>query len=145
MPTQWSPEQNKAVIVKFLEEVDHGNLEALDEYYAANYVDHSPSPLRELAPGLEGIKQAFRLLYTAFPDTVHVIDDLIAEGDKVAVRLHATATHAGQIFDTPPTGKKVILSSIVIYRLAQGKIVERWVAQQGPGVLQQIGVTVPSQ
>lgn len=144
MPTPWSTEQNKAVIIKLLEEVDRGNLEIFHEYYAADYVDHTPSPLRELAPGLEGIKQAFRLLYSAFPDTVHVIDDLIAEGDKVVVRLHATATHTGQIFDTPPTGKKVTLSSIVIYRLEQGKIVERWVAQQGPGVLQQIGVTIPS-
>lgn len=144
MPTPWSTEQNKAVIIQLLEEVDRGNLDAIDQYYAVNYVDHSPSPLRELAPGLEGIKNAFRLLYAAFPDTVHVIDDLIAEDDKVVVRLHATATHTGQIFDTPPTGKKVTLSSIVIYRLTQGKIVERWVAQQGPGVLQQIGVTIPS-
>lgn len=54
------------------------------------------------------------------------------------------SSDTGQIFDMPPTGKKVTLSSIVIYRLAQGKIVERWVAQQGPGVLQQIGVTIPS-
>lgn len=139
-----STERNKRLICRLMEEVDKGNIDVVDHYYASDYIDHSPSPLRQVLPGLEGVKNAFKLLYAAFPDTAHKIDDLIAEGDKVVVRISGTATHTGELFGVQPTGRKVELSSIVIFRVVDGKIVERWVAQQGPGVLQQIGATVPT-
>lgn len=144
MPSLSLIERNKQFICKLMEEVDKGNLDVIDEFYSSDYVDHNPSAIREMLPGIEGIKHAFKLLYAAFPDTAHKIDDIIAEGDKVVVRISATATHTGEIFGVKPTGKKVELSSIVIYRIVDGKIIERWVAQQGPGVLQQIGATVPT-
>jgi predicted ester cyclase len=137
-------EKNKQLIRRLMEEMDKGNLYAVDEVYAADYVDHNPSQIREMLPGIEGIKHAFKLLYAAFPDTAHKIEDIVAEGDKVVARISATATHTGEIFGVKPAGKKVELRSIVIYRIIDGKIVERWVAQQGPGVLQQIGATVPT-
>jgi len=136
-------EKNKQLIYRLMEEVDKGNVDVVDEFYAPAYIDHNPSAIREMLPGLEGIKHVFKLLYAAFPDTAHKIEDIIAEGDKVAVRISATATHTGEIFGVQPTGKKVELSSIVIFRIVDGRIIERWVAQQGPGVLQQIGATVP--
>jgi predicted ester cyclase len=127
-----------------LEETDRGNLNVVDEYYASDYIDHSPSPLRQLAPGLDGIKHAFQLLYKAFPDTAYRIDDLITEGDRVVVRILATATHTGEIFGMQSTGKEVKLSAIVIFRVVDGKIVERRVAQQGPGVFQQFDTEIPA-
>ena len=143
MPSSSLIERNKQLICKLMEEMDKGNLDVIDEFYASDYIDHTPSPIREMLPGIEGIEHAFKLLYAAFPNTAHKIEDIIAEEDKVVVRISAIATHTGEIFGVMPTGKKVELSSIVIYRIVNDKIVERWVAQQGPGVLQQIGATVP--
>ena len=144
MTTTNSAELNKAVIRRPLEEVDKGNLDIVDECYATDYVDHTPSPIRSLAPGIEGIRKAFRIFYTAFPDTRHFIEDLIAEGDKVVVRLSARGTHTGELMGIAPTGKEVTLSAVAIYRLHGGKIIERW-ADQGTGILQQLGVTLPVQ
>ncbi len=144
MPSLPLIEKNKRLIFRLMEEMDKGNLDVIDEFYSFDYVDHNPSAIREMLPGIEGIKHAFKLLYAAFPDTTHEIEDIIAEGDKVVVRISATATHTGEIFGVKPTNKKVKLSSIVIYRVIDSKIAERWVAQQGPGVLQQIGATVPT-
>jgi len=137
-----SPERNKAVIIRLLKEVDNGNLAVIDECYAAEYVDHTPSAIRGLAPGIEGVKNAFNLFRSAFPDTQHFIEDMIAEADKVVVRLWARGTHTGELMGLPPTGKEVTLSSIAIYRLKGGRIVERW-AQSGVGILEQLGIIVP--
>ena len=131
-------EENKSTIRRLLEEVDKGNLTVVDEYYASNYVDHNPTPIRGLAPGIEGVKKAFTIFFNAFPDTQHVIEDLIAEGDKVVARVAARGTHTGELMGIAPTGKSVELRGIAIYRFANGKIVERWVEQTG-GVLEQLG------
>jgi predicted ester cyclase len=141
MPEITSPEENKAVIRRLIEEVDKGNLAVVDECFADDYVDHNPTPIRGLAPGIEGVKKAFNIFWTAFPDTRHVIEDLVAEGDKVVARYWACGTHTGELMGISPTGKQVTMTGIAIYRLAGGKIVERWV-EQGTGVLQQLGVTL---
>ena len=111
-------------------------------YYAPGYVDHTPSPIRGLASGRDGVRQAFALFRQAFPDTRHTIEDLVAEGDRVVARISARGTHTGELFGHAPTGRVVTLSSITIYRLVDGQIVERW-AEQGLGVLEQLGIPAP--
>jgi predicted ester cyclase len=109
-----------------------------------NYVDHNPPPVPGLAPGLEGLKQAFPIFYNATPDGYHIIDDLIAEGDKVVVRITACGTHTtGDLFNIPPTGKQLTMTGIAIYRIASGKSVERWSEQDKLGIMQQLGVIPP--
>ena len=137
-----SLERNKNVIRRLMAEVDRGNLDVVDEFYAPAYVDRTPSPIRGLAEGREGVRRALAIFHRAFPDTAHVIEDLVAEGDRVVARISARGTHTGDLFGQPPTGRAVTLTSITIYRLADGKIVERW-ADHGIGVLDQLGISLP--
>ena len=140
MTEKWSSEANKTVLRRLLEEVDKGNLAIVDECYATEYFDHSPSPIRGMAPGIEGVKSAFRLFQAAFPDTRHVIEDLIADGDKVVARLSVRGTHTGELMGLLPTGKEVTMTGIAIYRFENGKIIERWV-EQSTGIMQQLAGT----
>lgn len=135
-------ETNKDVIRRLLAEVDRGNLDIVDDSYAPDYVDRTPSPIRGLASGREGVRQAFALFHRAFPDTRHTIEDLVAEGDRVAARISARGTHTGELFGHPPTGRAVALTGITIYRLVAGRIVERW-SEHGLGVLDQLGIPAP--
>lgn len=137
-----SLERNKNVIRRLLAEVDRRNLDVVDEFYAPTYVDRTPSPVRGLADGREGVRRALAIFSQAFPDTAHVIEDLVAEGDRVVARISARGTHTGELFGHAPTGKVVALTSIAIYRLVNGKIVERW-AEHGLGVLDQLGISLP--
>jgi steroid delta-isomerase-like uncharacterized protein len=135
-------EANKDVIRRLLADVDRGDVDVVDSYYAEDYVDHTPSLVRRLASGREGARQAFAVFRRAFPDTRHTIEDLVAEGDRVAARISAQATHTGELFGHAPTGKVVTMTGIAIYRIVDGRIAERW-ADQTLGVLEQLGITAP--
>jgi predicted ester cyclase len=135
-------EANKDVIRLLLMEVDRGNLDVVDTCYAPDYVDHTPSAVRGLAPGREGVRKAFALLRGAFPDARHTIEDLIAEGDRVVARISAHGTHTGELFGHAPTGRVVTQTGITIYRILDGRIVERW-SEHGLGVLDQLGLEAP--
>ena len=87
-----SIEQNKEIAARMHEEVvNQKKLSALDDYVAADVVWHDPPP--GLAPGMEGFKQFFPMLYAAFPDWHATIEDVIAEGDKVVHRIKGGGTH----------------------------------------------------
>jgi predicted ester cyclase len=134
--------RNKDAIRQLLAEVDRGNLNVVDTYYAPSYVDHTPSPGRSLAPGRDGVREAFALFQRAFPDTRHTIEDLVAEGDRVVARIRAQGTHTGELFGHAGTGRVVTLTAIAIYRFVDGRIAERW-AEHGQGVLDQLGIPTP--
>jgi predicted ester cyclase len=82
-----------------------GNLDALDEVVASDYVEHFPVPPGWPA-GLAGLKQFITLTRNAFPDLHYTIEDMIAEGEKVVVRCRATGTQTGPFLMLPPTGKR---------------------------------------
>ena len=139
-----SPEENKARVHRMVEELNKRNLAALDEYFAADYVDHSPAP--GLPATREGFKQAVTMLFTAFPDFRAIEEDLIAEGDKVVYRGIAQGTHQGEFLGMPPTGKQFTMGEIHIVRLANGQIVEHWEQSDQLGMLQQLGaIPAPGQ
>jgi predicted ester cyclase len=135
-------ETNKDLIRRLLAEVDRGNLEAVEACYGADYVDHAPSPIRSRDAGRAAVREAFAILQRAFPDARHVIEDLVAEGDRVVARISARGTHTGELFGHAPTGRVVTLTGIAIYRIEEGRIVERW-AEQGLGILDQLGIPAP--
>ena len=118
-------EKNKALVRCYFEEAwRKGNVTAVDEYVAADYVDHSiPSGL---PPGREGLKQAITTYHTAFPDVKGTIDDIFAEGEMVAFRWTSRGTHLGEWLGIPPTGNHVTTTGITVYRIAGGKVVENW-------------------
>ena len=89
---------------------------------------------------MEGLKQAFNHFLAANPDGYHVVEDMIAEGDKVVTRLSAYGTQTGELFGIPPTGKQVSMTAIAIHRIVNGKIVEHWGEADNLGMMQQLGV-----
>jgi predicted ester cyclase len=120
-----SAEENKALVRWWWEEVwGKGNVAAVDEFMAANYVDHPSLP--GLPPGPEGMKQALTTYRTGFPDLKATLDDILAEGDRVALRWSARDTHLGEWLGVPPTGQHFTMSGISVFRIAEGKAVEGW-------------------
>jgi steroid delta-isomerase-like uncharacterized protein len=134
-----SAEENKALVRRFYEEIDKGNVDAMDDLVAEDYLDHSPPPFPGFAPGREGVKQAFRLFWDATPGR-HQIDDQIAEGDKVVTRLTAYGVHEGDLPGIPATGRQIKMTGTVIHRIENGKLVEKWSDKDVLGFLQQVGV-----
>ena len=113
-----SLEENKAIVRRFWEAMNNRNHDALDELLAPDYFDPDYPQLQ----GLEGLKQMMNMYLKAFPDTHSTIDDIIAEGDKVWVQYTDTMTHTGEFMGIAPTGKKITLRTVDIYRIANGKI-----------------------
>ncbi len=137
--TSVSAEENKAVVRRFIEEVqNNGNVDATDEYIAADIVNHTPPP--GVSPDLEGAKQIFAMIRAGFPDHDAVVEDQVAEGDKVATYKTFTGTHEGEFAGVPPTGKRATIRVIDIVRLRDGKIVEHWNIVDQLGLMQQLGV-----
>src|SRR5215217_4473385 len=118
-------EKNKALTRWWWEEVWlKGNVAATDEFMAPNYVDHPNLP--GLPSGPEGMKQALTYYRDASPQLQATLDDILAEGERVALRWSARGTHLGEWLDVPPTGEHFTMSGITIYRIAEGKAVEGW-------------------
>lgn len=134
-----SAEANKALVRRFYEEIDKGNLAAMDELVAEDYLDHNPPPFPGLRPGREGLKQSFRMFLEATPGH-HRIEDQVAEGDKVVTRLTSFGKHEGDLPGAPRTGNDLEMTSITIHRIAGGKLVEKWAEKDLMGFLRQIGV-----
>jgi steroid delta-isomerase-like uncharacterized protein len=138
-----SLDENKAIIRAFVETVWNGRqLDRADELVAADFVDHAPMPGQ--APGLEGIKRKWAMYLDAIPDFRITIEDLVAEGDKVAVRRTYGGTHrGGPLLGIPATGKRLQFGGISIFRVANGRLVEHWEQLERLALMQQLGV-VPS-
>ncbi len=114
---------------------------------APNFVDERNTPFELRAS--EGYKQFVRVLFKGFPDWHETIEDIMAEGDKVCVLLTATATHTGEwnFFGVPlaPTGKKITYIAVNIWRVIDGKIVERKSVRDLLVLLIQIGLIEPTE
>ncbi|WP_063130959.1 ester cyclase [Nocardia fusca] len=134
-----SPEANKALIRRFYHEIDTGNIDAMEELVAEDYLDHSPPPFPGIGPGREGLEQAFRMFWDATPGR-HEIEDQIAEGDRVVTRLTAHGCHTGDLPGIPATGRELTMTGTVIHRIEDGKIAEKWSDKDTLGLLQQLGV-----
>jgi predicted ester cyclase len=136
-------EENKALVRRFYEEIDRGNVDALDELVAENYLDHSPPPFPGLGQGREGLKQAFRIFWESTPG-YHRIDDQVAEGDKVVTRLTAFGRHEGDLPGAPRTGNVLEMSATVIHRIENGRLAEKWSNKDVLGFLRQLEVLPPA-
>ena len=118
---------NKAIARRIFEEFfNHYDLALADDLIAPEFVDHNPLPGQ--APGPEGINYVNTTLHTAHSDLQCVVDDVIAEGDRVVVRWTLRGVNTGSMLGMPPTGRPVAEPVIAIFRIAGGKIVERWAA-----------------
>lgn len=127
-----------------MNDVWQGDLEIVDELVAADYRNHNPI-VPDAPPGPAGFKRNVAALLTAFPDLEWTIEDVIADGEKVAFRATGRGTHEGELLGIDPTGRTVTLSGIVIFRIDGGRVVERWAQFDTIGLLRQLGAgTDPS-
>lgn len=129
----------KTVVQDFQRDIDTGDASILNRYIKGDYVDHNPAPFASKAPGMAGFKETFRIGLDMFSEFKHVVDDQVAEGDKVATRITGSGRHVGAFLGIPPTNKMVTMSGIAIHRIADGRLVEHWGQVDGVGLLAQMG------
>lgn len=133
-----SVEENKALVLRWFEQLDQRNLAIIDELLSVDYIDHNP-PLPDLPPGRDGVWQASLALAAAFPDAVHTIEEQMAEGDMVMTRVTVRATFLSEILGCQPTGNVVEVSGIAVHRIAGGQLVEHWAHTDMAGFMRQLG------
>jgi predicted ester cyclase len=129
----------KSIVQAFNEPWNTGDLDALDAVVDPQYVRHTNSgPI----VGLDSLKQDISSVRTAFPDWHCTYDEEIYAGDKAVVRSTVTGTHTGPGLFGPPTGKKIELTGITIFRVADGKVVDDRAAFNALALYQQLGYTL---
>ena len=134
-----SAEENKAIVRRFWGVWEEGNIDLVDELLAPDYINHTPaSPDQPTGP--EGVKGVVAMFRSAIPDLRVVVEDMIAEGDKVAVRCTLEGTQEGELFGVPPTGQQLSIKSIAVERVSDGKIREHWRVTDSLDMMQQLGV-----
>jgi len=132
-----STEQNKAIVRRFLEDYTPA---VVDDLLVPNYLHHDPSLPPEMQRGRDAYKQINTMFRAAFPDLSVTVEDLVAEGNKVAARWVWGGTQRGEMMGIPPTNKQVRATGTSIHRVAEGKIVESWFNFDSLGMMQQLGV-----
>jgi steroid delta-isomerase-like uncharacterized protein len=140
-----SAENNKEVIRRLIKEVyNDSNLDVVDELVAPDIFDHGA--VAEHRHGIAGFKHVMEWVRTFSSDVHYDIDDIIAEGDKVAVRMTQSGTHTGTVRDMSPTGRRFSVDYVHWFRFADGKVVELWAVRDDLTRLQQLGlVTAPGE
>ncbi len=138
-----SAEENKAIFRRYIEEVSNeGNLELADEIFDRYIAHQSDGSTEERGP--EDVKRFMGEFRQAFPDFRSVIEDQVAEGDKVVTRWRATGTHQSEFRGIAPTGNRMEVTGIGIFRFSEeGKVVESWDNIDQLGMMQQLGVIPP--
>ena len=131
-------EQNKQVVRRMYEVINGRNLALATELVTEDVVYHDAPP--GLPPGREGYLAFTQLFLDAFPDLQLTVEDLLAEGDRVAARVRGRGTHQGELMGIAPTGRRFEAAGITIIRLQDGKIAEEWEQIDMLGILQQLGV-----
>jgi steroid delta-isomerase-like uncharacterized protein len=131
--------ENKKVIAAFVGDViNQGRLDRADYLVALDFVELDPLPGQQ--QGREGLKDVIGGMRAAFPDLRWVLDEVVAEGDKVVSRFTWTRTHRATFLGIPPTGRKVTVKGVVIDRLAEGKMADSRILMDSLGLMQQLGV-----
>ena len=134
-----SAEESKAIMRRFWAVWEQGNVDLLDELLAPEYVNHTLAT-PDLPPGPEGVKEVVSMFHSAMPDLRVVVEDMVAEGDKVATRYALEGTHRGELFGAAPTGGRLSIKSITLERVSGGKIREHWRVTDEMGMMRQLGV-----
>jgi steroid delta-isomerase-like uncharacterized protein len=136
-------EANSQVSQRILEEAfGQGQLGLVDEFVAADAVDHDPANPEDVR-GPTGLKEQISMYRAAFPDLQFTIEDTIAQDDRVVIRWSSRGTHQGELMGLAPTGKVVTVTGISIDRFAEGKIVESWTNWDVLGLMRQLGAAPP--
>ena len=110
----------------FDDAVSGGEVEAILELYAPDFVDHAPGPGQ--VPGPEGIVQVVRRYREAIPDLSVTVEDVLVSGDRVVTRETWRGTHQGEVAGIPPTGERFEVARMHIFKMENGLVKEEWTA-----------------
>lgn len=120
-------EHNKQLVRRIVEEMfNAGRLEVASEIFAPDFVDRGHESMPDKKVGPEGFAHFVKAVRAALPDINATIQTMVAEGDYVAMWNTATATHGGELFGMPPSGKRISMKDFHFFRFQNGKIVEHW-------------------
>ena len=133
-------EDNKALVRRYIDLFNRNDLRAEEVIapLASSFVYHRPG--MPDVTGLAEVKQTIEMYRSAVSDMHQTIEDLVAEGDKVACRWSGRGTHQGDLMGVAATGKAITITGIAIYRIANGKIQEEWDYSDVLGLMQQLGL-----
>ena len=132
-------EENKALFTRFCQLENEHDIDGLFQLLIPGYIAHYGAETLHL----EQLKQIWPNIWAAFPDIHFTVEQMIAEGDKVAVRESWTGTHQGDFQGIPSTGKKVTMINTCIIRMENGKFAESWCTLDELSLMQQLGA-IPS-
>jgi steroid delta-isomerase-like uncharacterized protein len=133
-----SEETNKALLRRFVEEmVNQGNMAVAPELVAPDFLELDPFPGQ--APGRAGLIESIERLRAAFPDLVWRIEEVVAEGEKVASLHTWSGTHRGEFLGITPTGKRVRMSCMIFDTYEDGKLKKSRLMMNVLSLLQQLG------
>ena len=136
-----TPEANTEVLRRVIEEgFNKGNLDALDALFAPDFQEHQHGMV---PPNLQGVKGAISYLRSVFPDLTLKVEDSIAQGEMVWLRITARGTQRGPLMGRPPSGKPFAITVIDIARIVDGKMVEHWGVADRFHQMEQLGVIQP--
>jgi steroid delta-isomerase-like uncharacterized protein len=133
-------EENKSLMRSYYEDLNRGDFNALGALLSPNYKRYSSATSAPL--NADGQKARLAGLRAAFPDLQLTVENIIAEGDFVAISLTARGTHQGTFQGIPPTGKSVTVSAFEVVRIENGKLAEHWGGPDTLNLLQQIGAVI---
>ena len=135
-------EQNKEMIRLYYIELDNTMIEELDKFVdkfiSQDFILHLPGGID--ISGKEGLKNYYAGSKMAFPDAAHTIDDVIAEGDKIAFRATTKGTHQGEFMGIQPTENDIKVTFDGFCQIQEGKIVEWWSEYDALGMMMQLGM-----
>ncbi len=130
-------ERNKAIVRRFIDEIFlGGNFDSVDELLTEDFLPHTWGSMQ---PGRDGLKEAIQRVQAGISEERMQIHDIIAEGDRVAVRLTSSATHTGDFMGMPASGKRYEIGEIHIFRLEDGRVAEHWHQADFMGMMKQLG------
>jgi steroid delta-isomerase-like uncharacterized protein len=138
-----SAETNKLVMGRFTDFINTASEKLADELISPDAIFHVPGR-SEPARGPAGYLAIIGMMRGGFPDIQWTLEEMIAEGDKVAARFTMRGTHRGSFFGVPPTGKPIVVQAMNFYRLSGGQFVEERGQPDLLSLLQQIGAVPPA-
>lgn len=134
------PGDIKGLMVRFYDEVMNQNkLDQAEKYIAANGIEHD-SMMSNSPSIIENVKDVMTAMHAGFPDLRYQVEDMILDGDRIAVRYHLTGTHKGKFMGIDPTGKPIDIHGVDVMRIGNGKVVEHWTYMDSMIMLQQLGL-----
>jgi C-1 hydroxylase len=131
-----STEDNKELVRRYIETWNRGDLQGMAEFWSPDMVHHT----RSGSHGFESVISIVSNFMTAFPDLKFEIEDLVADGDRVASRMTASGTHTGDYMGVPATGRQVSCAVLGFARVLNGKLVEHWGVTDELHLMEQIGL-----